>query len=231
MSFLSDLPRQWVSVKVPGTSSTVDATYVGYPVDRLPPTPVGVADLEWLEDAPRHPEDYMGSAFEEAVRDLSSHAVAELLGGMDSVPDDFARFLGGDGLRDRLRSATDSYFDLGDSVVAVDGGRLLHLISDSQWVFHWLLYLGDDGRSAVVGTSFPAGFELDPDEADFWQEEGWGYILVADSFAEFIWRWWMDNEIFYRVVVDKTGMSADDRAYVEHYGRSNPLDEGRAEPA
>jgi hypothetical protein len=39
-----------------------------------------------------------------------------------------ARFLNGDGLHERLRSATNSYIELGDSVVAVDGGHLLHLI-------------------------------------------------------------------------------------------------------
>lgn len=224
MSFLSDLPREWVTIQVPGTSSQrIFATYVGYAVDQLPPTPVDVADLEWLKHAPRHPENYMGSAFEQAARAVSSEAVADLLGGLATVPNDFAHFLEGDGLRDRLRSATNSYFDLGDSVVAVDGGRLLHLISDSQWTFHWLLYLGDDGSSAVVGTSFPAGFDLDPDEAAFWQQEDWGYILVAGSFAEFIWRWWMDNEMFYRLVVEKIDTSADERAYVEQYGRPNRL--------
>jgi hypothetical protein len=35
-----------------------------------------------------------------------------------------------------------------------------------------------------------AGFTLDPEEAAFWREEPWGYLLVADSFAEFAWRWW-----------------------------------------
>ena len=58
-----------------------------------------------------------------------------------------------------------------------------HLISDSQWVFLWLLYLGSDGSSAAVGTSYPAGFTLDPEEAAFWRKEPWGYRLVADSFC------------------------------------------------
>ncbi|TCC46841.1 hypothetical protein E0H75_27780 [Kribbella capetownensis] len=224
MSFLSDLPREWVTIQVPGTSSqTMLVTYVGYPVDQLPAAPVDVAGLEWLKHAPRHPDGDLGSAFEHAARDISSQAVADLLGDLAAVPNDFAQFLEDAGLRDRLRSATNSYFDLGDSVAAVDGGRLLHLISDSQWTFHWLLYLGDDGSSAIVGTSFPAGFALDPDETQFWQDHGWGYILVAGSFAEFLWRWWMDNEIFYRVVVEKVDMSADERAYVEQYGLPNRL--------
>lgn len=78
-------------------------------------------------------------------------------------------------------------------------------------------------RIWCLSTSFPAGFDLDPDEAAFWQQEDWGYILVAGSFAEFIWRWWMDNEMFYRLVVEKIDTSADERAYVEQYGRPNRL--------
>jgi len=109
--------------------------------------------LEWLKRAARHPDDHMASAFPSAVLDLSEDAIGQLLGDHQALPDDFSVFIT-DGLRDRLRSATDSYFDLGDSVVDVDGGRLLHLISDSQWVYHWLLYVGDDGDSAVVGTDF-----------------------------------------------------------------------------
>ncbi len=218
MLFLARLPRRWVTIQVPGTyGERILGTYVGY--DELPPTPVDVADLAWLRDAPRHPEDYLARASEDAVRDLSAQAVADLLGDRATVPDDFARFLG-DGLRDRLRSATDSYFDLGDFTVAVEGGRLLHLISDSQWVYHWLLYLGDDGTSAVVGTTSPTGFTPDPDDD---QQEPSEYVVVANSFAEFTWRWWMDNEIFYRAVVEKTPLTPTQQSYIAQYGNPVPL--------
>jgi hypothetical protein len=213
-----------VTIQVPGTMPEIAfATYVRYSADELPPMPVDVASFAWLKDAARHPKDDLASAFEDARRDISTKGLADLLGGLATLPDDFEHFLDGDGLRDRLRSATACYFDLGDAVVPVDGGRLLHLISDSQWVFHWLLYLGDDGSSAVVGTGFPAGFELDSDEVAFLQEQDLGYFQVADSFAEFIWRWWMDNEIFFRVSVDKAGVSAEERAYVGQYGRPNGM--------
>jgi hypothetical protein len=158
-----------------------------------------------------------------AEADLSPRTAADLLGNVQALPDDFSRFLDGDWLRDRLRSATDSYFDPAHSAVEVPGGRLLHLVSDSQWVYHWLLYLSDSGDSAVVGTSFPAGFNLDDDEADSLGTEERGYTLVADSFAEFAWRWWMDNEIFYWVHVEKSGLTAEQQQYVDGYGvATNP---------
>lgn len=158
-----------------------------------------------------------------AEADLSAQTVARLLGNAQALPDDFSRFLQGHGLRDRLRSATDSYFDLAHFAVEVADGRLLHLVSDSQWVYHWLLYLSDSGDSAVVGTSFPAGFNLDDDETEFWRTQEWAYTLVADSFAEFAWRWWMDNEIFYQVHVEKSDLTAEQQLYVDSYrAAANP---------
>lgn len=226
MSFLSDLPRTWVTIQIPGTApQQLHATYVGYAADQLPPPPADVARLTWLERAAHHPTDHMAAA-EHAVRNISAQNFADLVGSRVPVPDDLSRFLVDGGLRERLRSATASYFDLGDTAVTVDGGRLVHLISDSQWVFHWLLYLDDDGSSAVVGTSFPAGFDLAPDEYDDadWPPEDRRFTLVADSFAEFVWRWWMDNEIFYRAVVEKAGLTTEQEAYVARYGPPVRLD-------
>jgi len=219
VSFLAGLPRAWVTIHVPGTAVEGGlATYFACPSDRLPPLPSNVTTLAFLSQAARHPEDFMAQRCERALADLSARTVADLPGNVQTLPDDFSRFLDGDGLRDRLRSATDSYFDLAHSAVEVAGGRLLHVVSDSQWVYHYLLYLSDSGDSAVVGTSFPAGFSLDDDEADFWRTEEWGYTLVADSLAEFAWRWWMDNEIFYRVHVEKSGLTAEQQLYVAGYG-------------
>src|SRR5215204_2699633 len=96
MSFLSDLEREWVTIEVPGTPapSSPYATYVRYRSEELPTPPADVAELRWLQRAARHPDDYMGSAFDRAVRDLSSPAAADLLDGLP-LPGDFSRFLDG----------------------------------------------------------------------------------------------------------------------------------------
>ena len=222
VSFLAGLPRTWVTIQIPGTApQRLPGTYVAYARDELPPAPADVADLRWLEHATRHPDDDMAHASPLAARDLSAHGVAALVGG--PVPADLARFLRGGGLRDRLRSATDCYFDLGAVAVDVDGGRLIHLISDSQWTYHWLLYVGDDGRTAMVGTWFPIGFPLDMNQDADWLHDDPNYVLAADSFAEFVWRWWMDNEIFYRVVVEKADPTAEQQAYAGRCGRPTSL--------
>lgn len=229
MPFLARLPRSWVSIPLPGTvQPNPFRTYVSYSFEALPPAPPDVAAMAWLEKAPAHPEDYLATRFADAAqRDLSWSDVAELWPEPEALPDDFVHFLGhrGPGLRDRLRSATDCYFDLGDSLVETEGGRLLHLISDSQWVFHWLLYVGDDAASAVVGTQSPAGFDLEQDGMTHMGglgEESPSYVVVANSFAEFAWRWWMDNEIFYKVEVDHVPLSQDEVQYVQQYGPPVP---------
>jgi hypothetical protein len=98
-------------------------TKLTYPSDCLPPLPPDVTTLAFLSQAVRHPEDYMGQHCELAEADLSLRTVADLLGNVQALPDDFSRFLDGDRLRDRLRSATDSYFDLAHSAVEVADGR------------------------------------------------------------------------------------------------------------
>lgn len=222
MAFLAGLPRYWVSIALPGTvQPSPFATYVSYRFEALPSAPGDVRAIAWLEQAAAHPEDYLASRFADAAqRDLSWSGVSELWPDTESLPNDFVHLLGdrGPGLRNRLRSATDCYFDLGDSVVEVEGGRLLHLISDSQWVFHWLLYVGDDAASAVVGSRFPAGFDLGPDDLESVGEEFPSYVVVANSFAEFAWRWWMDNEIFYKVEVDHVPLSQYETEYTRQYG-------------
>lgn len=148
---------------------------------------------------PVHPDSTLGRAQEGVARDLTAQALTELPISQ-ALPSGFTGFVNDPGLRTHLRSATWCCFDLGHRLQAAPGGQLLHLISDSQSVMHWLLYLGDGGASAVVATRRPIGFNLDEDEEEaYWPQEQWEYLRCADTFQEFIWRWWMDNEIFYRV--------------------------------
>jgi hypothetical protein len=221
MGFLQGLPRAWVSFQVPGTLPLIPSTYVTYPQLGMA-VPSDVPDLAWLAEAPVHEDSPMAAPLQWAARDISLPDVEELLGGPDVVPQDVRAFLAG-GLRTRLRSATDCYFDLADRTVAVEGGRLLHLISDSQWVFHWLLFVGDLREVTVVGTPYPAGFDLCADDESAWRGESWGYTVVADSFAEFRWRWWMDNELYFAAEAERRPLSSAQLDYARLVGAARPL--------
>jgi hypothetical protein len=91
-------------------------------------------------------------------------------------------------------------------------------MSDSHWVYHWLLYVGDSGDSAVVGTSFLQGSTWMTMKPTIGRTEEWATRSSPTPSAEFAWRWWMDNEIFYRVHVEKLGLTAEQQRYVDGYG-------------
>src|SRR5689334_4599114 len=159
--FLDGLPRMWWSVELPGVRPhrARYSTYSPFDWQRLPPVPGWVtADYSWLSSSPVHAESSLAGPSDAASRDLAGwDALAERCPGI-RAPAEFLRVARDPMLRRHLRSATDCYFDLGDHVVPVPGGQLIHFLSDSQWVQHWLLYAGTD-EHAVVTTDFPAGFE------------------------------------------------------------------------
>ena len=122
-----------------------------------------------------------------------------------------------------MRSCTACYLDLGNFPVKVTGGgRLIHFLSDQQWVRHWLLYLGDDGAEAVVSTYDPYGFELGDDEEleapDRFQPGAADALLCADSFSEFLYRFWIENEIWF-ALSERQPLTDEQRHYAEHYAR------------
>jgi hypothetical protein len=45
-----------------------------------------------------------------------------------------------------------------------------------------------------------------------------GDVRCAETFREFIWRWWMDNETFYRVMIDRQQLTEQQESYVAAYG-------------
>ncbi len=225
MGFLDGLSCGWISIGAPGTMPPgKPRTYVRYSGDQIPAVPGYLGSWDWLRASPAHPDSTLGRAQPRVARDLTPQALAELPISQ-ALPSDFAGFVSDPGLRTRLRSATWCCFDLGHRLQPVPDGQLLHLISDSQWVMHWLLFLGDGGASAVVATRRPIGFDLDEAEEDaYWEQERWEYVRCAATFGEFIWRWWMDNEIFYRVKIDHQQPTRQQQTYIAAYGTPGEIE-------
>jgi len=144
------------------------------------------------------------------------------------LPRSFVTFVGSDEPRARVRSCTDCYLDLADfSVPVVGGGYLIHVLSDSQWVLHWLLYVGPERSEAVVVSEHPLGFELsdeDKEETMRLFDPARGEAAVcADSFSEFLYRFWIENEIWFDLAdpdEEQRPLTPEQRRYVERYARS-----------
>jgi hypothetical protein len=195
------LPRAWVSIGIPGADDGSAGTYKSYPADRLPSVPQAVlADdaLAWLHDLPEVGPGMTADEYSYATTPLDADGVRGLMATVgqayEQLPADLRALVAEPGLQRRLFSATDAYFDAGQRLEPVPGGHLLHLVSDSQWVCHWLAYLGADGRTGVVCTS--AGLGYDPDDPPDDPEYPTATLWVAGSVREFLWRWWADNYVF-----------------------------------
>jgi hypothetical protein len=222
VTFLHELPRRWVAIALPGVGDTdrPHATYESF--SQIPVAPADASQLEWLRGAKAWDDSAMALACESAVADISLPTMTALVG--DAAPSDLMDFIANPDLRKRLPTATDAYFDLGEEVRTVDGGRLLHLVSDSQWVMHWSIYIGDDGQTAVVASDYPVGFHLDEGDREYWSGAPSHYFLCALSFGEFAWRWWMDNEIFYRSTAEKLPLTRAQQNYLDEYGEPSSLE-------
>jgi hypothetical protein len=166
---------------------------------------------------------------DEAVRQMDGAGLDALLAaaGIDSISPSLERFVRDPGPRRRLRSVTACFLDLADSAVPVEGGgALIHVVTDQQWVLHWLAYVppgGGDGP--VVVTSIPYGFgaeldapaRFDPREAD--PELPDLPSICADSFDEFLLRFLLENEAWHRLNPDIDG-DAPDRSELAGYLRA-----------
>ncbi len=216
---LGSLPRQWWSVDLPGYRPHPEeyATYSAFAYEELPPVPHELDDdLRWLC---AHPP-VAGGLGGEPVRPATAEQLQRLVGGRSiPLPSSFRTFIGSPQPRRRVRSCTDCYLDLAEFVVPVAGGGwLVHFLSDSQWVLHWLLYVDAD-REAVVVTDAPVGFEVEDETIRFFDPGSDDGAVCARSFSEFVYRWWIENELWFALVDKDRPLTDEQRRYAEHYRR------------
>lgn len=227
MGALPSLPRAWWSTDLPGYREHPKpfATYSAFPYADLPPIrrPLD-SDLDWLREQPRVPRSLGDIDLGEAAPERRATAVdlAELVGDMKiALPPSFRRFVTDPEPRTRVRSATLCYLDLGQFVVdVVGGGWLIHFLSDQQWILHWLLFVGADGSEAVVVSETPLGFEAEERRFARFDPADRDATVCADSFSEFLYRFWIDNEIYLRSVrsaADEPPLTDEQREYAEHF--------------
>lgn len=218
---LEKLERGWWSIELPGFRPHPEGrgTYSAFPRETLPPVRRALdADLRWLLAQPPVPGSLARGEIEPS-RPATGEDLARLLRGEEvPLPPPFVGFVSSPEPRTRVRSCTDCYLDLADFVVPVrGGGSLVHFLSDSQWVLHWLLYAGREGAEAVVATYEPFGFEGEGETVRAFDPaavEGW---VCADTFSEFLYRFWIENEIWFALAYEKRPLTDEQRRYAQHY--------------
>lgn len=205
-------------------------TYALYPYESLPPIRELHGTLDWLgsvevpdDRAPVSPRDTAARA--ELAR--LEHEAAPL--GL-TLPPAYVRLMSSSELLDRIPEYAGSWFQHAEHIVPCvvsTRGHLLRFLSDQQMVVVWFLYLTPQGHELVLGSH--NGLI----DASWWEEMNDGVgpdeeelaevianaRICAPSFEAFIYRFWLETTLYYKVYgVDNTPLTDEERRYLAHYG-------------
>lgn len=119
------------------------------------------------------------------------------------LPRSFLSFMGNVSLQEKVPTCTACFLSLSEDFVPIpetDGHFLLRFLNDSQACVLWYLWLNPQGEVGVVASDY----FLDPDIFEVMEypevkrEELFNEaLLCADGFVEFLYRFWVENTIWY----------------------------------
>jgi hypothetical protein len=231
MDHWATLPHVWVHTDLPGLRESGAFTYDGFPLSSLPPVPNNLDDeLKWLfQYGTAHPEEGLNVP-DRYIDRKSSEAIAMAAQAGVDLPRSFRRFLESEDLQSRVRSSTACFVDPGEKIVRTIGslpGSLIHFLSDSQSVAHWYLHVLPTGEAAVLES--PELFCYLPENVEWIenplcrQEEievaAAPFVFCAPSFSEFLFRFWVENEIWFKLTDKPKRRLAEpfEVKYARHY--------------
>lgn len=208
---------EWLGTDLPGRD--VDGTYGGSKYQSLPPLPVEKFCGDWLWLLPKHRSSGSGrdgSRLERLAKDRGL-----------TLPPEFVEFANDPAAQALVRSNTDCYFSWSKPITdspAGEGGLLICFYVDSQGCLYWYLYTTPTGYSCVVASpNRYADRDDEDDEAGEDEQEFDDVWFCAPSFEAFIYRTWIENEIWFRLADpafdfhDPRPLTAEMQGYLGHY--------------
>jgi hypothetical protein len=184
-----------------------NSTYCEVPCEYLPQVVKAKDDLAWLDsnsdDLTRiiSGRSSIRSGDNRLANLEAVVAKAQSLG--FELPDPFLRFMRDPVLQDKVPSCTACFLELSDDFVPVpdsDGSFFMRFITDSQSCVMWYLWLQRNGKIVVVASYY----YLEPDIFEAMEYEEGTYrdcfdraVICAESFTEFLYRFWVENSIWY----------------------------------
>jgi hypothetical protein len=223
MSRLIDaLPKMWCGGELPGYRDHTDqfATY-SLLQSSLPPINVNLDDdLSWLPSRTQSEDDYyLNYNFDEAKQRLELLLKKSPL----KLPGSFERFFSRPEHSACIRSCTACYLLLPHNLIKTTGledGVLLQFLSDQQGCCYWSLYQNTCGEHCVICSlkayAFPNAQDSVPTMIDLSAEKDiW---VCSSSFSEFLYRFWIENEIWFSLAQDDVPLTPTQLEYVDFYG-------------
>jgi hypothetical protein len=216
-------PLAWWAFDL-GSYRACDGTYCRYEYESLPQIPSVSESLDWLEPLDERTDARMAIHRNppEARGEVAKIAASAARLGL-ALPESFVRLMSSPELQDRIPSCTACYFTLSDDILPCpgsEGGYIVRFYNDQQDVLLWYLYLTPQGAQYVLVTPIEleemATDTLTDEERQSIHENTW---VCAPSFVAFIYRWYLENSIWFKVSEsdDESKLTSDERRYLAHY--------------
>jgi hypothetical protein len=150
-----------------------------------------------------------------------------------ALPKTFQWFMNSPELPNRIPSCTNCYFGLSEKLVPCPGseeGYIIRFFNTGQGQLAWYLYLTTQGEHCVL-VGYPLLDLLSNPESPEYREnciteeernmafEGRGTLVCASSFEEFLYRFWIENSLWYKLVWYKgqKPLTEEENRYLSYY--------------
>ncbi len=162
---------------------------------------------------PRKPPRDAWDPLEALVAEASAHRLV--------MPPDMIKFLSSPDLFRHVPTCTACYLDLSQQLIRGPerGSKMIRFLVDQQCCLIWYVLVEKHGHSVIAAT--PRWKRRIPREATRLEDRmsPENFVRVASSFEEFIYRFWIENSIWY-ARHRKRALTVEQRAYADAAERS-----------
>jgi hypothetical protein len=219
------MKRGWWSIALLGYHDHPHpTTYSLFDYDNLPPIEIpDKAGWDWLAIQPRHEEwSLADNCYPDGSKPDLSHFRKIIAQSPYKLPEQFINFIETPSLHERIRSATACMLELSDYLVSTSTppyGIILQFLVDQQGCMRWHLFADVYGNQAVLVSWKAYGInnnseEPPRDRIDLLNEDVW---YCAPNFTEFMFRYWLENEIFFTLINNPQKLNDFQREYLRYY--------------
>lgn len=208
-----------------------EQTYCLFPYSSLPPLPSErfQGDFNWLEPLNDLVEAVMRQYRRVAARERVEAHLPSLVSSANSLgialPDPFIHLMDSPELQDRIPSCTACFFDLPEQILPLPKakGFIVHFLIDQQGLLTWSLYINERGQHCVIASQvlldfLPLDSALKPEDLP---DIIAGTRYCAPTFEAFLYRFWMENTLWFALSERHIPLSDEQRLYIQ-YCKSNP---------
>ncbi len=228
---LTSFQRGWYAFDL-GRYRPCDGTYCLSPYEDLPPIPAPDESLAWLGPLDERTDQQMQVHRDRQVASGKldqTVASAQRLG--LTLPPSFLHLMGSPELQELIPSCTACYFSLSDDIIPCPGseqGYIVRFLNDQQEVLLWYLYLTPAGEQRVLVSPYMLDevAQGGPMNEQTRQAVIGNTFECAPTFAAFIYRFWLENVIWFKLEEQSATLTDGEQAYVAHYERRNAAGQG-----